>query len=288
MKLNIIYYLYELNGAYTSFEDLYYNLRRYLGCDIQWYVFYDTRSIIKRFDSYIALENNICYLPIKYGTMHYKITGDINIISSEVIDLINKDALDIISQQTYLFYPAFIYKLESNVDEFVQQQQYIKDNHVITICNEFNSHYVKDYFVWYMKFSEERITNLRALSTNVNDTLTSEEYFKNKKNLLNMKPFSYKTYQYFRYSKKSKDNPYTEFGADYYENIGKLMFEFLLLEKKAYYYCKNKHIDDGLTEFMQQFDIDDNYDYDLNTINNNVLFEKLFMKQNDEILKLFR
>ena len=66
------------------------------------------------------------------------------------------------------------------------------------------------------------------------------------------------------------------------------MFEFLLLEKKAYYYCKNKHIDDGLTEFMQQFDIDDNYDYDLNTINNNVLFEKLFMKQNDEILKLFR
>lgn len=288
MKIDLIYYLYELNGAYTSFEDLFYNLRKYTNWEIRLIVFFDDKLVVKRFKRYFGNESNIVYLPLKYGKMHYDLHGNACVISSEVIDLVQTKTIEIDFNKVFLFYPAFIYKKEISQNEFNNMISYINDNDIITICNEFNAQFVKDSFIWYMKFSEERINRLKQISTNENGILTSEEYFKRKKNKLDIKPFSYKRYDYFRYSKKSKDNPYTEFGADYYENIGKMMFEFLLLEKEASYSCKNKKINDGLTEFLFQFGIDDNFDFDLNLLSKSKLQEVLFMKHNDEILKLLK
>ena len=50
-------------------------------------------------------------------------------------------------------------------------------------------------------------------------------------------------------------------GSRYYENIGKLMFEFILLGKESQYLPKNKKFYDGLSEYMNYLDIDDNNTY---------------------------
>jgi hypothetical protein len=288
MKIDLIYYLYELNGAYTSFEDLFYNLRKYTNWEIRLIVFFDDKLVVKRFKRYFGNESNIVYLPLKYGKMHYDLHGNACVISSEVIDLVQTKTIEIDFNKTFLFYPAFIYKKEISQHEFDDMISYINDNGIITICNKFNAQFVKRSFIWYMKFSEERINRLKQISTNDNEILTSEEYFQRKKNKLDIKPFSYKRYDYFRYSKKSKDNPYTEYGADYYENIGKMMFEFLLLGKESSYSCKDKKINDGLTEFLNEFGIDDNFDFDLNLLSKSKLYDVLFMKHDDKILKLLK
>jgi hypothetical protein len=286
MKIDLVYYLYELNGAYTSFEDLFYNLKKYTDWTVRLIVFFDDKSIAKRFKRYLGTDLDIVYLPLNHGRMHYDLQGNSCVISSEMIDLVQNKVIDLNFKRKFLFYPAFIYKKEYSQEEFDKMISYINDNDIITICNRFNSKFVKNSFVWYMKFSEERINRLKGISTDENGILTSEEYFQRKKNKLDIKPFSYKEYDYFRYSKKTEDNPYTEFGADYYENIGKMMFEFLLLGKKAYYSCKNKKINDGLTEFLSEFSIDDNYDFDLNGLSKKQLNDVLFMKQDDEIIRL--
>lgn len=76
-------------------------------------------------------------------------------------------------------------------------------------------------------------------------------------------------------------------GARYYENIGKLMFEFILLGKESQYLPKNKKFYDGLSEYMNYLDLDDNNTYIFTNKEKQYFEEKLFMQSNDEFLSLF-
>lgn len=69
----------------------------------------------------------------------------------------------------------------------------------------------------------------------------------------------------------------------YYENIGKLIFEFLYLGRSVYYSSKNKCFDDGLTYYLKLFDIDDNKTQKIE-IKKEDIEEKLFFNDNDDIL----
>ena len=295
MRVNLIYFLYELNGAYTSFEDLFYNLKKFTDNDVRFIILYEDKDVLLRFKEYLATGAGICYLQIEKEGYHnmkfpfrYDIKGDINVISTEIIQLEWHGRFTQHADKTYLLYPAFIYKDEGKDHSiFEYQMNYIKKHNVLTICNEFNAKYVKDSFIWYMKFSKERIEKIKKLVSSENGTLVAEDYYKNKMEGKNTKPFSYKKYEYYRYDKKNDFNNYTDDGARYYENIGKLMFEFVFLGKESTYSPKNKKFFDGLSEFMRYVGYDDEQEYVFNQKDLALLEEKLYMNEDDEILKLF-
>ena len=296
MRINLIYNLYELNGAYTSFEDLYHNLKKYTNYDIRFIVLYKDKNVFNRFKEYLVFGSGIAYIQIaKYnrdGTkqkdIFYDFKSDISIISSEIIHLIKDGNINVTSNQTILFYPAFVYKQEAiDTSRYQYELEYIKQNNVLVVGNEYNKKYVDNCFVWYMKFSVERINRIKKMSTNENEILIAEDYYKNKMSKLNIKPFSYKLYKYYRYDKKNENNLFTDFGARYYENIGKLMFEFILLDKQSIYLPKNKHGNDGLTEFMCYLGYDDNIEHYFSSDDKKYLEEKLYMNSTDELLQLF-
>ena len=303
MKINLIYLFYELNGAYTSFEDTFYNLRKFTNHDVRFIILYEDKNLLRRFREYLAFGDGICYLPlwvgkymdtygntsiIKHKKMTYNIKGDINIISSEIIKLQKNNRFKQSAKQEILLYPAFIYKKQQkDLTIYNDEINYIKEHKVLTVCNQYNSKFVGDNFIWYMKFSKERIEKLKKLSTTKNDILIAEDYYKNKINGNNIKPFDYKKYLYYRYDKKNNDNLYTDDGARYYENIGKLMFEFILLGKESQYLPKNKKFYDGLSEYMNYLDLDDNNTYIFTNKEKQYFEEKLFMQSNDEFLSLF-
>jgi hypothetical protein len=64
MKINLIYHLYELNGAYTSFEDTFYNLKKYTNHDVHFIVLYEDKNMFLRFKEYLAFGEGIAYLQI--------------------------------------------------------------------------------------------------------------------------------------------------------------------------------------------------------------------------------
>lgn len=307
MKINLIYYLYEVNGAFTSFEDTFYNLSKFTNHNVNFFILYEDKYMLAQFKKYLPKGSGICLLELPktpdegtnlykrvavrevYHTMVYNIKGDINIISSEVIRLQKANRIKQSASQEMLLYPAFIYK-EQGLDKtfYNDEQEYIKNNDVLVICNKFNTKYVNNSFVWYMQFSKERIEQLKKLVSNENDVLCAEEYYKNKMNCKNIEPFSYKKYEYYRYDKKNETNCYTDDGARYYENIGKLMFEFVLLGKESSYSPRNKQFDDGLTEFMNYLGYDDNQSYLWNHKDISYLEKRLFMDKDNKLLSLFK
>lgn len=294
MRINLIYYLYELNGAYTSFEDLFYNLRKYTEHDVRFIVLYRDKNIFLRFKEYLAFGNGIAYIQFakmnKDGTrpkeIVYDINGDVNIISSEVIHLQLENKITLSAKKCILFYPAMIYKEEAkDTTKYHYELDFVKNNKVLVICNKYNSKYFDNCFIWDMKFSEERIQRQLKLNTCDKDVLVAEEYYKSKMNGINIKPFTYKTYKYYRYDKKNDYNNYNL--ARYYENIGKLMFEFILFGKESMYSPRNKCFDDGLTEFMNYLGYNDEEERMFTNNDKKQIEDRIYMKKNDVLLNLF-
>ena len=57
------------------------------------------------------------------------------------------------------------------------------------------------------------------------------------------------------------------------------------MNKKVFYSVKNKTIDDGLTNYLRLFNINDNFDQEI-TITPEEVIDKLGFKNNDLILEL--
>ena len=56
MKINLIYLFYELNGAYTSFEDTFYNLKRFTNHDVRFIILYEDKNFVPSVFQEIPLE----------------------------------------------------------------------------------------------------------------------------------------------------------------------------------------------------------------------------------------
>ena len=62
-----------------------------------------------------------------------------------------------------------------------------------------------------------------------------------------------------------------------------MRIEFAYLSKEVYYTSENKMMNDGLTEYLQLFNIDDNYDQHIK-LDVNRFEEVLFLNKDDIIL----
>jgi hypothetical protein len=130
---------------------------------------------------------------------------------------------------------------------------------------------IENYKIWYHKFSQERFNHLKQLNV-INQTLTED-----KREITGNLKFDYLLSNELNY------NRWREIKGDYRENIGKMIFEFSALGKKVVYSPKNKTSNDGLTEYLALFDIDDTKEQEIK-ITEEQLFDKLGMKQDDVLL----
>ena len=72
----------------------------------------------------------------------------------------------------------------------------------------------------------------------------------------------------------------------YIENIGRILFEFLLNNKQVDYYPINKTIDDGMHYYLEQIGIDSNKTYIDAQVDKNIVESKFGFSENDLLMNI--
>ena len=263
--VNIICSYFKMNGAVTSLLDTYFNIKNYIN-DIEFNIVCNPRST----KNFIKYKNEYPNINFKNITTH---NFDTLILSADFIG------------QEYNIFKKFKYNKLIILDSFKIYIDYCKNNNAtanrikeLSNCyilgNKFNESFFKEndnYYIYYHKFSKERLDFLEKIySKEYNILIRNEEetdFFMHK----------FSSYKYERFH--TCDN------ITFLENIGKLIFEYRYLNKPVYYSSKKKTIDDGLTEYLSLFGIDDNNSQDI-LITKNDIRNKLFMKDNDLMLEI--
>jgi hypothetical protein len=276
----VIYYPY-LDGTTTSLIDTYFNLKRYMS-DVECYIVIDPKNI-KQNVAYLkqvhdSVPNSFKYTSISIEQLFQK-KWDKLIMSFGVFRFLDK--LPTHYNKLFLLDAGRVCR-----DYFCNNGKCI--NYVKTLKNvsvygnkvnkqlfgNFNS-----YYLWYHKFSRERFDFLKQLQVKHRTASMSDRL--NTGNIPFETLFADELF-YERYDRTwGSDEPL------YHENIGKLIFEFSALNKKVMYSSNNKKCDDGLTEYLSLFGINDNIEQEIH-ITEELLFDKLGMKQDDILLSHIR
>jgi len=261
----------QFNGTYTNFLDTFNNLKSFTNYDINFYLIYEDRKVIKRYKKYLNNKYNFFYIP---NTLKkYSFENDVCIFDKNILYDIYNDNIKISSKNSILLFPSFLVDNEDN--KMTILRKVLKENNIITFCNIYNSAFIDNFIIWRMKLSKERMNNIKSnFLSNDNSKLTSLNYNESKNKNIDINPFSYNIYEYER-----RQIYYNK----YYENIGKLIFEFLYFKKQVFYSSNNKQFDDGLTENLNMFNINDRFSQILK-ISKNDIEKKLFMKKSDKLL----
>ena len=273
MKIDILCYFEKCNGVFTSMLDIYYNLSMF-GYHPTFTLIVDPRSKYiykKSLDEFPTIKTkNI----ITYNYDILIVSADFILKNYNIFKYIKyKHLLILDSTKIYIDYTNKNYTYIDVINSL--------ENKTI-LGNKFNSKYFhKDYMIYYHNFSYNRLQHLKSLySNNISQTIIRDNKNDFSSNNIEKSLHCYLKYNYNRFH--TWDN-----GKTYIENIGKLIFEFLYLGKKVYYSPKNKTMDDGLTEYLNLFGIDDNIEQELK-ITPEQIEDKLFMKDDDIIIQLIK
>ena len=134
------------------------------------------------------------------------------------------------------------------------------------------------YLYWQVGLGRNRIESLRARTATTTTALTSTEYASTYFDNLHPTAFTHSVYEYSRFGR---------LGQGGFENIGKMLFEFLLTGRRVLYSAAGKVMDDGLTELLTLFGIDDSVDQELH-ISVDKLEQTFFDKPYDELYALLK
>lgn len=138
-------------------------------------------------------------------------------------------------------------------------------------CSKYNKIKLVDYFI---SFSEKRLNIISQIPI-TKDTMYADNYEESKR-IKNFEVHEYAKYHYNRWM------PLRDTGH-FYENIGKLLFEFSILGKESFYSIKNKTMDDGMTGYMRALGLDDNINHNMIDYSNNIK-DFFTFKQEDDVL----
>jgi hypothetical protein len=281
----VIYYPF-LDGTTTSLIDSFYNLNKYMN-NIYCYILFDASdSMVKQNVEYIQTLNKS--VPIKLLNPIYVEIHTLN----EFIKNNNFNNL-IMSFGVFRFIDSIPFKYDKLIlldagriiyDFYNQNSKfidYVKGlPNTIMLGNKMNQTFFdwEKYFVYYHKFSKERFNHLKKMDV-VNGTISSCKRTKNGNMLLNNMMLN--ELHYNRWRSVTEDN------SVFSENIGKMIFEFSALGKKVYYSPLNKTHDDGLTEYLRLFNIDDSFEQRI-CITEQQLFDKLGFNKNDLLLNVLK
>jgi hypothetical protein len=281
----VIYYPF-LDGTSTSLIDSFYNLKNYVN-NIYCYILFDSsKNMVKQNIEYIKTLNHS--VPIKLLNPIY-----VDIHSLNEFIKHNKFNNLIMSFGVFRFIDSIPFQYEKLIlldagriiyDFYNQNSKFI--NYVkglpntIMLGNKMNQAFFdwENYFIYYHKFSKERFNHLKKLHV-IEGSVSSCKRTKNGNMLLNNMMLN--ELHYNRWRSVTDDN------SVFSENIGKMIFEFSALGKKVYYSPLNKTHDDGLTEYLRLFNIDDSFEQQIN-ITEQQLFDKLGFHKNDLLLSALK
>lgn len=282
-NVGIILFYPQMNGITTSLFDLYFNLKKYGVVNLKCYIFIDC----------LKLQEQMLYIKTIYKSL------PLNKVNCEFIDINNIDKfyknnkfnvlIVSFSITKYLSCLKFCYNKLIVLDSGLMFYDYITNNNiknnyieqmenVFVLGNRINMNFYRNnYYLYYHKFSNERLEFIKNKFPVINQVFNESVRNTEDTDEIKFKYMMYNKLEYQRWREITK--------GIYSENIGKMIFEFLWLGKKVHYSPKNKSQDDGLTDYLSLFNIDDNVEQNLN-ITKNEIENKLFMKKNDLILKL--
>ena len=138
-------------------------------------------------------------------------------------------------------------------------------------CEKYNKIKLVDYFI---SFNDKRLDVISKIPV-TKGKMFADNYEESKR-IQNFEVHEYAEYHYNRWM------PLRDTGH-FYENIGKLLFEFSILGKQSFYSTKNKTMDDGMTGYMRAIGLDDNQNHNMIDYSNNIK-EFFKFKQEDDVL----
>lgn len=283
MYLSIITNGDNISGVFFDAIDLYFNLcDNNVDCEL--YIMLQKRNIFNfcnfirksyTFNFLQSLLKKIYYVDNKLYDFYTKIkkSNNIYILPSYIID---KDidlgifdyyehVISHINLRTFLYLDLNINKLDAilNMSNFV---------YLITpfVYERLANYKCKKYII-YSKLSKYRLDNM--ISNDNNNIYINTEYDSIKEDpKFNIHDFSALDYRRRNFY---DDNLYIEIK-------GKAIFEFLYFNKPVYYHSTPKTLDDGLTDYLRLFNVDDNVEQMLK-INNKDIYNKLVNFNSEEL-----
>ena len=276
-------------GTFSTFIDLYFNIKK-LFPDVKIKLF---PKINKNSFKMMIYKNVGNYTDILCSNTNESLITDQTIITSTKVFhdiLINNCNVSIKCKNLILLDTWDIYRttLNNTTDDLISLIKSSAEN-IFFLGNSFNLNLCnfKNKFLYFHKLSEERLSSLIPQKNNSlifyrDDSVVVDTFLKyfstSNKKITYKELFQCSEYHYTRWDHKNNI---------YFENIGKMIFEFLWMNKKVKYFSNNKSINDGLTEYLKLFNIDDNITQYLN-ISKNDIEKKLFMHKNDTLLNILR
>lgn len=283
-KIYIVINMYTvLNGSIIDCIDLYINLKKYnIDCDL--IIVYNrignTNSKI-----FMNLKTILCKYytsnMIKLITKHIKLNDKINynnILDDLIITdyntltkhLTKQHKVILISELTLM---ADLYNNKTNIKD-------LTDNYNVKkiIGTKFMKNYCDDdiLFEYYMPLSEYRLNNVKIANNNI----IYDNYNNYETDKLDS-DFNIHNYAGIKYNRR-----YLPYHDVCMEAKGKLLFEFLYYNKYVYYNAVPKQDNDGLTDYLNYFNIDDNISQELK-ISKEEIYDKLIKFDSDnKILNL--
>lgn len=303
-NINLINYIPKfMHGSLVTINDYnlnlkdYYNINMYIKCyehnttdDIRPLIKDDIRPLIKHnkiLKDYMILNNPKV---LKYNSYMSGINVTVswafrNLDWSQIKGdiLIVLESLDI-----------YLLDMENNLDDVLKN---ISNNfkYVYILANPMNLEVLKkynykniDYIEYYVKLSKERLDKMKDKDPIDNRTLIRHEMLKNKyKNY-----YLYNSRLEYINTMKFEQHAFCRIGTHYdnihlyMENIGKLIFEYLYMNRNLDYYNYNRVGDDGVHYYMQLIGLDDRDNHMNLRGYDNIVKEKLLFHDNDLLLDL--
>lgn len=286
-KIYIVINMYnKLNGSIIDCIDLYINLKK-LNIDCELIIIYNPYDCKDNTDYSIIMQlKDLIFryykLPMVATIMkHIKINNRIkNISGYSTLLTTNKNKSNIINMFDYnTLLDGLI------ITDYHTCTKYLNKNHEVILISEltlmadlFNkktninilkdnynikkiigTKFMKNYcdsdilFEYYMPMSEFRLNNIKIDNNNI----IYDNYNNYEKDKLDVN-FNIHNYAGIKYNRR-----YLPYHDVCMEAKGKLLFEFLYYNKYVYYNAEPKQDNDGLTDYLNYFNIDDNISQEL-------------------------
>ena len=268
-----------ISGTTIDYIDLYYNLKKYLPVKLIILVNYNKYlNVRKLLFSYFA--KNFANELVQYFRVNIN-----NINENDVIICKYGCLLDnYINIEKYKnIYVIADLRLACHCFANINKQYLYHSNIKGVFAPPFLNKYYLNHDIfhdYYVKFSKYRLDNIV-----MNNTYNNFDDWKNYSSLKNKIGFNIHNYKSLTWHRHQVENQSYCFNQCL-ELKGKLLFEFLYFRKQVHYSPVNKCFNDGLTDYLSLFNIDDNIEQDIN-ISREEIFDKLVkFDENDELLRL--
>lgn len=259
--LNDVY----MDGNLIDFIDIYFNIKNYLPTDFfilanpsQIPIFY--YKLKKTFKEKVLRELISCIRPINYDV---DISSYKALISSYNFYRMNKKILD---NCIIIVHWNFVKNIVvNNID--ISNYKIISTSFIYQFLDKTK---YKNIYLCPMKLSEYRLDNMiisykKKIFNNYNN-------YESMKSIKDFNIHDYCQLDYFRHIRDINDTNNTI--VKNIEIKGKLIFEFLYFNKSVHYSPINKVVNDGLTDYLELFNINDNVEQDFH-ISREEIFDKL-------------